>query len=295
MSERIKKRDVRIEAFEKRYRGGHKFYAMPPMDPSIDNYVTGQEYRRNRPDGLTKGQIEGVDKLSDKQRAKYPYAIVMSQFFRGEPIYKGMSLDLSTYEDDGEYVNKKDHAIYNFIVEGQSESVASSLSDCKVGVHSFYFIDRVKDAKARVNSKRQYVKAIKLIDTELDVDSYYELLLYINYYHEQSYIVGETNVDLLEDLINDICEKHTEGVIRFFDEHSQSQLFVLKLIYKGILSLDNGAIVDKKGAYIGSNPEEVIAYTKKKKNNLKMVHWRKALAKEDIRFAKEVEASKEEK
>ena len=287
----MKKLDVRIEAFDKRYKGGHTFYAMPPLDHSINNYVTGQELRYGRSDGLSKEQIEGTQKISPELRVKFPYLITFSELFRGIPIRKGMHLDVSKRKD-GTYVNEKDAAIYKFIVDGQAEVIGASESDCKPGKHLFYLIDRAKDAEKRVKAKRAYLEAIKLVSKNLDISSYYELILFINYYYGENYYITDEDEFVLEDLVNVICEKHTVGVIKFFDDHSQSQLLILKFIDKGILSITDGAITDKKGTYIGANPDEVIAYTKQKKNNLKMVHWRNALAKEDKRFAEQVEKSK---
>jgi len=287
----MKKLEIRIEAFDKRYKGGHMFYAMPPMDASINNYVTGQELRYGRKEGLTKEQIEGTQKISQELRQKFPYLITFGELFRGVTIRKGMTLDI-TERTDGSYVNEKDVAIYKFIVDGQAEVVGSSKNDCKAGKHLFYFIDKNKDAEVRVKAKRAYLSAIKLVSKNLDVNSYYELVLFINYYYGENYLIDKEGDYVLEDLINTICEKHTSGVSKFFEEHSQSQLLILKFIENGILSIVDGVITDKKGAYIGANPDEVIAYTKQKKNNLKMVHWRNALVKEDKIFAKQVEDSK---
>lgn len=289
------KREVRIDAFDKRYKSGAVFQAIPYYDYSIDNYVTGQEKRIGRPNGLTKEQIEGVDKkIKDEQRIAFPYIIRFSDNFRGIPIRKGLILNLSTSNGENNYVNPRHKAIYDFLVSSQRDIVASSKKDCESGKHLFYFVDEVKEAEQRVLARRAFFKASKLVNDNLDIDSYYELLMYVNYIHNETYNVFEKEKSLLEDYTNEVCEKYTDTVIKFFNKESQDELFILKLVEHGIILFKDGAFIDKKDQYLGTSPSEVNSYLLKKGNNLKGVHWRRALSKVDKRFLDSINKEKKE-
>lgn len=290
----MRTRIVRLEAFSKRYKRGAIFLAMPYYDYSIANYVTGQEKNLENPMGLTKRQIEGKDPITAAQRKKYDYIIDMSEeAFRGVPFRHGMKLDLSQESDNANarYINAHDKAIYDFMVTGQRNIVAASESDCKHGKHLFYFLDREKDAEKRVIASRTKFDAIRLVDKHLSENSFYELLLTVNYEKALSYNIDETREYLLIDSINEVCEKHSDIVKKHFSKTGQDNLFILKLRHHKIIEIRDGAFY-KDDKFLGSNPQEVIAFANKKTNAFHLGHWRSELAKKDKEFAEILDLEK---
>jgi len=287
-------RKVKVAAVNKRYQKGEVFYAIPYLDPGIDNYVTGQEKRIGNKDGLTKDQIEGKRELNDKQREKYSFPIIMDpETFRGLPISRTTVFNLGK-DDDGNYFNPSDVDRYNFFVDGQREIIAEDKAGVKVDKHLFYFIDEEKEASVRVKNRRGVFDVMKQALDNLTPASYYELFLTVNFNSQASYNTAETRKSILEDNIYDACEKYPEIVKRHFTKDGQEEMFVLKLMYHQLLNFSDGAFSDKKGKYIGNSPREVLNYLSKKGNHITAASWRKSLMQKDALFAQKVEAEAKE-
>jgi hypothetical protein len=287
------KRIVTLEAVSGRYakNGKHVFPAIPYIDNVIDNYITGQEQRSDRPDGLTKEQIEKKKPLTEAQMKAFPYPILIDPEKRGSlPLYKKRTFDLST-DDKGNYVRKDHLAYYKFIIEGLDQVVAPNKGSVDSTKHLFYLNDPQKEASKRVRAKREVFKMTEMVMNKLDSISYYELILTLNFNTNDNYHFSNVSTDVIEDFIFDSCEKHPDLVKSHFTDKGQRELFVLKLLHE-IVFYRNATFHDKNDKFLGNSIAEVLSMMSKKENQLMANAWSEALKKKDERYAEELERSK---
>lgn len=288
------KRIVTIEAVSGRYakNGRHVFPAIPYIDNVIDNYVTGQERRPDRPNGLTKDQIEKKVPLTESQMKEYPFPILIDIEKKGSlPLYKKRTFDLST-DEKGNYLRKDHLAYYNFIVEGLDQVVASSKETVDSTKHLFYLNDPQKEASKRVKGKREIFKMTEMVMNKLDSSSYYELILTLNFNTNDNYQFSNVSSDIIEDFIFDACEKHPDLVKSHFTDKGQRELFILKLLHHEIIFYRNTTFHDKNDKFLGNSVSEVLSFITKKENQLMANAWSETLKNKDERYAAELEAMK---
>jgi len=287
-------RIVIIEAVSGRYakNGKYVFHAVPYIDTLIDNYVTGQEKRSNRQDGLTKLQIEGKEPLTEDQKKKFPFPIVFNKEKRGVlPLYKKLKLNLST-DDKGNYLRIDDLAKYNFIVSGLDEVVAANKASVDPSKHLFYLEDPQKEAAKRVQIKREIFKMQQMVMSKLDTNSFYELILTLNFNTNDNYQFSNVSADILEDFVFDACEKHPDIIKTHFSEKGQRELFILKLLHWEIIFYRNSTFHDKSDKFLGNSVAEVLTYLAKKENQLAANGWSEILKGKDERYAGFLEKGK---
>lgn len=278
------KKIVKVAACYKRYEKGEVYWHLPDFDSLTSNYITGQERSQSNPGGLTKLQIEAKDPLTDKQKEKYIFPIVMDpDTFRGVPLSRSTTFNLST-DEDGNYINPVDVDKYNFF-KCQEQVIAPNSNEVVVNKHLFYFIDESKDAEGRNNARKAILKAQSKVFTDLTPESYYELFIYINHHENVHYRAIVNDKALTEDTVFEICEKYPNRVLTMFERGADDELFVLKLMFHGIITMVDGMFVDSKDKFIGGSTREVQAYLNKKGNHLLAAAWRKSLQTKDARYA----------
>jgi len=286
------KRIVTIEAVAKRYaKNGTRYPAVPYFDDSVDNYVTGQEKRPSRKGGLTKQQIEGKEPLTPAQRKSFPYPILYKEG-KVYPIYKKRKLDLST-DADGMVINEAHHALYNFIIKGLGSKIAPSRDQVDKDKHLFYLNDPHKEASKRVQSKRKILKLQHEVITKLNADSFYELILTLNFNTPETYNFTNSSPDIIEDIVYESCEKYPNFVQHHFTEKGQRELFVLKLLHYEIIHYSNSSFHDKNGKHLGMSISDVLSYLEKKDNQLLATSWSKMLQRKDKLYAEYVKKQDE--
>jgi len=285
---------VKVAACDKRYEKGEVYWALPYEDPRIANYVTGQERSVDNPNGLTKRQIEMLDPLTDEDRKKYHFPIVMDpNKFRGVAISRATTFNLST-DDNGNYVNPIDKEKYEFFIKGQTEKVATSKDKIIPGKHLFFLVDDNRDAQERNSHRRIILEAQQLVFNKLTKESFYELFIYINHNKNTSYSTLNAADAIIEDRVYELCEKYPADVKKFFNKETSEELFILKLVHYGIIFVKAGSFVDKEDKYLGSSVREVLSHLSKKGNHLLALAWKKSLQSKDVLFAKSLESDKDE-
>lgn len=285
----MKERLVQVAAADRRYTKGEVYFALPYMDSNTKNYVTGQEKTNKRTDGLTARQIEGLDPLTEEQRMKFNPPIVMDETFRGIPISRHTKFNLSV-DDEGNYINPTDKVFYDFFISGQGDVIAKDKQTVKYDQHLFYFVDETKDAEERNKTRRMVLEAQTKAFSNLKPESYYELLLYVNYNSNTQYKSVDVDGAVVEDYVYEVCEKYPKTVLNLFTKEGAEELFILKLLHYGIIMIRSGAFHDKNEKYLGNSPREVLSYLNKKGNHIIAAAWKKSLISKDARYAEFVKA-----
>lgn len=288
----MRKRDVRIVSIDNRYMK-ESYKAVAVYDESVGNYITGQHYDFTDPTTspethLTKEELEGVVKISDEKRKRYPYIIMAEDRI---PIIHLSRLNVGI-RDDGSPENFKDFTLYEFI-KRQNSIVSLNKLKIVTGQHYFYFEDKEAEANVKVSNFKLKFQAQQLINENCSIANQSNIALLLNYKVEGLNINPKIlSPARLEEALYDAIDKYPEKVISCFDKKAKDELFILKSVYYNAIQ-KNGKSFTDGDIFIGDTIEDVLAFIKTKEGSIASSKWMRIIAKaentnvNDIDFAKE--------
>lgn len=273
----MKKKIVEIVSVDPRYRKV-PYPSFPVYDETIGNYLTGQHYDPRDPstsDYLTKEEIEGKTKISNEKMKRFPFVILINDDFLSIPIIHRTKLDIST-DENGKPLNPKDYTYYNYFIN-YCGIVAPSKDKVNTGRHYFYILDKEYVMETKVSKRQLIFKAMQLTNN-IPFAKMFEVALILNYRIKESKINPSYMTALqLQDIIGEYCESNPQEVINAFTEQSRQELYVLKLVHYGILTLRDHTNFYDGSQYVGNRIEEVIKFMRSSEGASYATKWNKLM------------------
>jgi hypothetical protein len=272
----MREQKVRIVATDARYRK-ETYPAIPIFSDKLGTYLTGQHIIPTDPStkgNLTVKEMLGEMKLSEVKLKKFPYLIVPEIRV---PILHMRNFDLSQKED-GEYINPKDKAEFDFI---KIQPVVASSKDIMNGDHYFYIENKVAEAEIRVTNRTLRYKAEKLILEKHNINNYRQIAMLLNYKIADFRVNLNSVTDImLQDALLDACEKYPKSVIDCFNDDSKEDLTILKLEDYQIITRKDNSFYDGN-QFLGDTLDEVKRFMREDSGSIYKTRWMSLLGRKE--------------
>jgi len=275
----IDKRKIRLVAVARRYMTD-PFPALPAQ--AYGTYLTGQHIDPNKPEtrgNLTVDEMTGKAPISEEKMKKFGrYIIDPKKHLLLENLRE---YDLSKYED-GSYVNPRDVQQFNF-ARNFCSNVAPNKTSVNPSTHSFYLEDKEADAIAYNTFEDNVFDAEELIRKNCPISEYKNKAMLLNYrvqnYHLDIEVLSDSQIKA--ELIK-LCKKEPHHVLACFGPKAEEDLYILKLVNYGILTMKDGSFFD--GSYfVGDSIDKVREFIKNplESNNKYANKWGRLILEKD--------------
>jgi hypothetical protein len=268
----VNEREVVIMAIKEKYRKT-PFTSPSVWDENIHAFLTGQHIVPGDPstdNNLTVDEMTGKKALTNEKAKKFPFVINPETAYA---IIHGRRLNLNTKED-GTPVFYPDWAFYNWLK--YIPEVAQSEKDIIPTKHILYLLDKEQEAKVKIDKRKQFFKAMKLIDS-LSFAELADVALLLNYYVPGFNVNVQTlSKTMLEEKIGEACELHSEHIMKYSEDGAKEDLFYLRLYSTGIISKRENAFYDGS-QYLGNTLSDLKMFINKKENDSYKSKWTRLL------------------
>ncbi len=237
----MEKKIVKLIFKNKIYR---KYLWTVPIVFQNDVWYTGQNLSYNK--------MTGTEPLTEEEKAKYPYVINPTLFYK---VNNNRNFDLS---------DPSDFALYNLCLT--SEKIAASKSLFVNGRHEGYFEDKEVESEIIVKTANKKFLAYQVVNdmAETDLESTVLLLNYTAKKEEFNINAKTATKNEKMGAIYNVLEKNPEVVLNCFEKYNPSvkdDIFIMKLLHHKLI-IKSGmdfyeATNGVKGTYIGSTIERI--------------------------------------
>lgn len=275
---------VQLVSVDKRYNTT-VYPSVPVLDSSINAYLTGQHIDPKDPSthgNLTKDEMTGKVAIPSEKLTKFPFIIFPETIENGKvktniiPLRHGDKVNIDKNEA-GAYIHARDGALYDYWKQLYPKVVFSK-DEVQKGVTMFYALNVEAEALKRVSLEDLIFEAQSLIRST-NIGKYRDIALLLNHKIKNFNI----NVDVLtevqiKDKLIEACKTNPTEVISCFDKAIELDLFILKLVKKGIISQRAGSYYDGQ-LFLGVNIEDVKSFASNTKNQEYVTKWGRLLSK----------------
>lgn len=284
------KKIVEIIAIDNRYKDSNYMFR-PAADGQLGVVLTGQHKTPQNDDGLTTDQMIGKEKLTDIQRAKYPYVINPDNPY---PLWNRKKYDISTNKD-GKPVVAKDYFEFIMIRDFSYGVVAKSKSTVKTGTSRFYIHDVEAEAKQIVSKEDLIYDALKYVREECTIESYNDLATLLNYKISGFNIDTKNMTDVVvRQRLYEACKTHPAEVLSCKEDSANDDLFVLKAATYQILRRSGEDFYDGS-KFIGKGLNGVKRFMSSPDNNFYVSKWKTLVEEKEGRITPKQKTAEEEK
>lgn len=274
-------RIVRLVSVDKRYRA-NIYPSVPVKDESINAYLTGQHIDPKKPEtrnNLTLLEMTGRSTISEDKLNRFPHILFVETIENGKPkqiVYPLKHGDKCNLSQDatGKYLFPRDKAMFDYWQH--QPVIVSKKEDVIPGETMFYIEDREAEAAKRVSIEDLIFEAQTLVRSS-NIGKYNDIALLLNYNIKGFNINVSVLTELqIKDKLIEACKNYPDVVINCFAKGVEKDLFILKLIDKGIITTINGSYYDGK-MFVGQSLDEIKSFIEKPSNQEYLNKWGRLL------------------
>ena len=184
--------------------------------------------------------LTGQEDMSPEELKHEPYIIDPDV---QEVVNHNMTLNVRT--EKGEKYTKDD-VLYKFF--SNSSLIATKKALVNKSEHLFVMIDSQVEATDEISISDLKFNAHQKARTNMTIKSMKDLGIFLGL------SVKEQPHNVIQARVYEACDTRPADIIAFYDESSQDELFVRKLIFYGLIQKkEQGKFYTRDGAFVGSN------------------------------------------